>query len=477
MAGLDHASFDRPLSWLVALRPAEPMLPLLREDELIALPGAVIAELESEGSFNMAQVMHFLNAEPIAGLVTDEPWRLTSAPSMPVLVADSPLDRDIEMRINREITQRHSELYRLGSELVRVLAVASANDPSLNAFLTAGASATGYEAMLVNRRGTVLGRSSGAPALLPAEMLASTNGRSNGQPHTIGGGSWLVAPVSGGGLPEGVELALGPITDAAPERARLAAQHISDALRPLLGQLLPKSTDPRAERNALFQQLIGGYLDPDDPRLGTVLGDGSAAWRLLLLFDPGDIDHLLAMAPNLPHTRIDRSATTLALIEERDWERIIGPTSSQRAIATPPMHDPSQIAGAVADLLSLAPAAKAGAFGDGLVVPMDPHSGSVAGLLASLIASDQQRQRASAFRDAWIGRLIESDRDGELLKTAQAYLETGASMSSAADRLGVHRNTLAYRLKRIGEVGGLDLSDAQTRLAVHIALIIDSILI
>ncbi len=40
----------------------------------------------------------------------------------------------------------------------------------------------------------------------------------------------------------------------------------------------------------------------------------------------------------------------------------------------------------------------------------------------------------------------------------------------AATALRVHPNTLRYRLRRIGEVSGLDLGDPQSRFAATIAL-------
>ena len=40
----------------------------------------------------------------------------------------------------------------------------------------------------------------------------------------------------------------------------------------------------------------------------------------------------------------------------------------------------------------------------------------------------------------------------------------------AAQALGVHRNTIAYRIRRLEETGGWDLSDPDLRLALSVAL-------
>jgi DNA-binding PucR family transcriptional regulator len=55
------------------------------------------------------------------------------------------------------------------------------------------------------------------------------------------------------------------------------------------------------------------------------------------------------------------------------------------------------------------------------------------------------------------------------LDTLRAVLES-ASLGEAADRLGVHRNTIAYRVERLEELGGWELSDPDLRFALEIAI-------
>ncbi|GAA3467314.1 hypothetical protein GCM10018965_018660 [Nonomuraea roseola] len=63
--------------------------------------------------------------------------------------------------------------------------------------------------------------------------------------------------------------------------------------------------------------------------------------------------------------------------------------------------------------------------------------------------------------------LMAADREGTLLETLGAVLSEGGAVR-AAERLGVHRNTITARLERIKEVG-YDLDDPATRLALHLA--------
>ena len=76
------------------------------------------------------------------------------------------------------------------------------------------------------------------------------------------------------------------------------------------------------------------------------------------------------------------------------------------------------------------------------------------------------------FYDEVLGKLLEYDqRNGaELVKTLQAYFAACGSLTDAAQKLHLHRNTLLYRLHRVREISGLDLEDPETRLAIQLAL-------
>jgi purine catabolism regulator len=79
---------------------------------------------------------------------------------------------------------------------------------------------------------------------------------------------------------------------------------------------------------------------------------------------------------------------------------------------------------------------------------------------------------ARAFYDEVLGALIKYDRrtDNELVETLEAYFACNGNLSEAARRLHLHRNSLLYRLERIQEVLHTDLEDADTRLALQVAL-------
>jgi purine catabolism regulator len=76
------------------------------------------------------------------------------------------------------------------------------------------------------------------------------------------------------------------------------------------------------------------------------------------------------------------------------------------------------------------------------------------------------------FTDEIMLPLAEYDAQnrGSLVKTVEAYFDHHGNISQTAESLFVHRNTLLYRMERIQELTGLQLDQANMRLALHLAL-------
>ncbi|KZC95268.1 helix-turn-helix domain-containing protein [Clavibacter tessellarius] len=58
---------------------------------------------------------------------------------------------------------------------------------------------------------------------------------------------------------------------------------------------------------------------------------------------------------------------------------------------------------------------------------------------------------------------------GDLLATLATYLDAESSVAETASILAVHRNTVAERIQRVQRILQVDLADAETRLALHLA--------
>ncbi|MDX2541846.1 PucR family transcriptional regulator [Streptomyces sp. WI04-05B] len=58
----------------------------------------------------------------------------------------------------------------------------------------------------------------------------------------------------------------------------------------------------------------------------------------------------------------------------------------------------------------------------------------------------------------------------ELARTAEVYLDRAGQAGRTAAELGIHRQTLYYRLSRVERLTGLDLDEGEDRLLLHMAL-------
>ena len=71
-----------------------------------------------------------------------------------------------------------------------------------------------------------------------------------------------------------------------------------------------------------------------------------------------------------------------------------------------------------------------------------------------------------------LDRLGEEDGHGrsEYLATLDAYLKSFGDVRGAADALGIHPNTLRYRLRKIEDLTGIDLADPDERFVLDLQL-------
>jgi PucR family transcriptional regulator, purine catabolism regulatory protein len=92
--------------------------------------------------------------------------------------------------------------------------------------------------------------------------------------------------------------------------------------------------------------------------------------------------------------------------------------------------------------------------------------------LYRLLTELRGRDELARFYDETLGDLVRYDRahGTELVRTLEAFFAENANASRTARVLYVHRNTLNYRLQRIVDITGLDLNDAEARLAFQLAL-------
>ncbi|MGW0986037.1 PucR family transcriptional regulator [Streptomyces sp. NPDC002486] len=69
-----------------------------------------------------------------------------------------------------------------------------------------------------------------------------------------------------------------------------------------------------------------------------------------------------------------------------------------------------------------------------------------------------------------VARTLLTPAHHELARTAEVFLDCAGQAARAAAELGIHRQTLYYRLSRIEKLTGLDLDDGEDRLLLHMTL-------
>ena len=75
------------------------------------------------------------------------------------------------------------------------------------------------------------------------------------------------------------------------------------------------------------------------------------------------------------------------------------------------------------------------------------------------------------FVQRWLGPLLDYDhrRGGDLVLTLARFLDSGGSYDATARALGSGRSTIRYRIARVGEITGHQLSDPDTRFQLQLA--------
>ena len=64
----------------------------------------------------------------------------------------------------------------------------------------------------------------------------------------------------------------------------------------------------------------------------------------------------------------------------------------------------------------------------------------------------------------------QGSRTDSLVRTLEVFLDSAGDVKAASELLFAHRTSLYYRLRRIQELSGLDLSSGDDRLTAHLGL-------
>lgn len=92
-----------------------------------------------------------------------------------------------------------------------------------------------------------------------------------------------------------------------------------------------------------------------------------------------------------------------------------------------------------------------------------------------LSGADAPALREFATRTLAPLRAYDEKHQTELEKTLRLYFAAGENVKTAAGQLSVHRHTVFYRLRQIGEICGCKLDDPHDQLTLRMAMAIDAL--
>ncbi len=450
---------DREVSWAVIARAGAPMLPPLRGGEIVILPQSAFAW----SGETLEALLRDLEPHEPAAVVVDHGVRPAldmANPPLPVLAMPGvSLTGELESSLNRLLTERRGELYRAGTEFGRTLTALSSRGADVSRLVAAAATTIGLPIAVLDRADRTLARSG-----FGAEGTAATD---------------AVAIVRS--LTDGCRVVIGPPPSERQALARLVADRIVVALNDALirnADLRPRGA---ARAQAIADLLAAGEsrgqrgLEADALRIGLPI---AADYRVVLARADGSGGERpqWRQTTTAVHDAGQMDGANAVLIECQGRDADVLPDSASEASTghvaiSGVAHGVGAIPEAVRQARFVDQLLAAGAA-PGPIARFDRLDDMQAfRLLYELRDSDAARQYA---RDA-LGALPKCDRRGELRKTLLAFLAAGGSHVEAARRLGVHRNTLSYRLRQIDRAVGRDSSDPAVRLTLHLALLVDAL--
>ncbi|MDP4511593.1 PucR family transcriptional regulator [Nonomuraea turcica] len=221
----------------------------------------------------------------------------------------------------------------------------------------------------------------------------------------------------------------------------------------------------RRARSAVLALLLAGAADQAQAVLTPLGGRLPEAPLLALAADAGALDTLethafTAILDDAVGAGVATEPMAVALVPEAAADLVALEVDGPVGISLRSGYDPASLRGALdqarralaAARSRPAPAVRFGELaGQGLLGLLDPSA-------------------AQAFAAALLAPLTEYGSRADLVESLRAYLDCNGHWDAAAQRLGVHRHTLRYRMKRVAELLGRDLDDPGVRAELWLAL-------
>jgi purine catabolism regulator len=314
------------------------------------------------------------------------------------------------------------------------------------------------------------------PEIAGRSLVLPVSIRGRGGPQ-----AWLVAARDAGGLGDFERLILQQaVTVVALELMRQRAMR--DTERRLAGDVLAEALTGRLSESELAVRLrpfgVGAsaavlvFARLDRPPAG---GGGPGRAGAMLSTAEGDLDRFLADA-GLGALVASRERLLCAVVDARDGldpvavaararEALQSEHGELRAAASRPA--------AVGSLRRSFHEARCALEAAALANGQSPPVASYRDLGAfQLLLSLQDDEALRLYCDSVLGPLEDASGEygDELIRSLEAYIEQNGQWEKAARELYCHRHTLRYRIRRVEQLTGRDLSSARDRIEFWLAL-------
>lgn len=440
---------EREVDWVLSARPTPPMLPHLRGGELIVLPQRVIAET----GMPFARLVGEIAMQPIAGVLTDAP-RVTVVDSAVPILRLPRIDADTESDLNRLMSQRRREALQTAADIDHRISELAARNVR--------------PAELIDELSRLL--STPLTITAPSGAVTFTTGSSRDVPDPTSA-AWIGRPFL-----RGQHLWIGPIAPQHHALIRYAADRVAAGIQRALTGTTAAPPGGSEQIAALNHLLYDDPTSSPSQRLEEAHRAGIRAGQALrvALYPDGTIASAMQRALRplgdvLPAGAVD--GVHALIVAEQPGHRLMHPgdvgTAGTWAAISAPVEGPHALPEAMQQARFLATL-----LGQGLVPrQMLRFDDGIALGSYRLLFPLWETPLLREYRDTHMGALVLEDARGILQDTLRVYLEQGGSQRQTAEALGIHRNTLGYRLRQIRQVLTVDLDAPNTRLTLHLALI------
>ncbi|MBK9712169.1 MAG: helix-turn-helix domain-containing protein [Kouleothrix sp.] len=479
------------VTWVVSPRATLPVFANLRGGELALVSVAAVRELDDR--LTLDRLIERLAAVPIAaiaavGEVTAAARAAADAARMPLLSLPEGADlREVEREVQRLIGDYEAQVDRRAAQLATLLNQRSLAGAGLQGLLETLTERTGQGVACYGPNGELRALKARGPARVALQTLRPTT---LGAATQLGQAIW-VQPLGGAGdspsRPFGYLALAGEALDewdrqAAQQGAtalalELAKEHaVLAAEERLRGDFVQTVlSGPPADGEALLRRglelgydlrkphvaLLCSVGEPDEPAAARAAGALNAALSALSL-----------SAPTM--RRADGALCYLPLAGGGQRARDLAEQLRDRVVAEAP--NLTLAIGKEAPTVatwprSLREAEQALLLGRQLLDTGHVLDFSDLGVYRLLVLLRESPELWDFYRTT-LASLTDYDhkQHAELLKTLEAFFANLGNLARTAEALHVHRNTLLYRLERIAAISGLNLDDAEERLALWLAL-------